>query len=117
MTRLSEIEEESEKAGGFHINLHLVLLAAIVLVIGFSAYRLFRWNMGTPPEEDTGEFQASDFDVEVLDNLIPLAPDKREGYVDDGVTTILCLGDDPFSLELGENGLAQQIAKKTGATV
>ena len=54
---------------------------------------------------------------ETLDNLIPLAPDKREGYVDDGVTTILCLGNDPFSLERGENGLAEQIAKKTGATV
>lgn len=116
MTEMSEIEEETGTTGGFHINLHLVLLAAIVLVIGFSAYRLYRWNLGTAPEEDPVE-QTENFDIEVLDNLIPLAPDKLEGYVDDGVTTILCLGDDPFSLELGENGLAQQIAKKTGATV
>lgn len=116
MTDVSEIEEGTEKTGGFHINLHLILLAAIVLVIGFSAYRLYRWNLGTAPEEDPVE-QTENFDIEVLDNLIPLAPDKLEGYVDDGVTTILCLGDDPFSLELGENGLAQQIAKKTGATV
>lgn len=116
LTDLSEIEEENKKAGGFPVNLHLILLAAIVLVIGFSAFRLYRWNLGTAPEEDPIG-PTEDFDVEVLDNLIPLAPDKLEGHVDDGVTTILCLGDDPFSLETGENGLAQQIAKKTGATV
>lgn len=116
MTSVSEIEKKNEKPEGFHINLHLVLLAAIVLVIGFSVFRLYRWNLGTAPEE-VPDGPTEDFDIEVLDNLIPLAPDKLEGYVDDGVTTILCLGDDPFSLELGENGLAQQIAKKTGATV
>lgn len=116
MSDVSEEQEENIKTGGFRINLNLILLAAIVLVVGFSAYRLYRWNKGTPPEE-VAEESDENFDIEVLDNLIPLAPDKREGYVDDGVTTILCLGDDPFSLELGENGLAQQIAKKTGATV
>lgn len=98
------------------INIHLILLGAIVLVIGFSAYRLYKWNKGTPSDY-APNYQTTDFDVEVMDNLIPLAPDKREGFEDDGVTTILCLGDDPFSLELGENGLARQIAQKTGATV
>lgn len=119
VTCVSDFSKETEntkKDGGFRINLNLILFIAIILVIGFSAYRLYRWNKGTPPEEISEE-STEDFDIEVLDNLIPLAPDKRENYVDDGVTTILCLGDDPFSLELGENGLAQQIAKKTGAVV
>ena len=52
-----------------------------------------------------------------MDYIIPLAPDKLEGREDDGVTTILCLGDDPFSLDQGSGGLAEQIAAKTGATV
>lgn len=116
MTGVSESAVKPKRDGGFHINLHLVLLAAIVLVIGFSAYRLYKWNKGTPSDYDPN-YQTTDFDIEVMDNLIPLAPDKREGFVDDGVTTILCLGDDPFSLDQGENGLAEQIAKKTGATV
>lgn len=77
------------------LNIHVILLAAIVLVIGFSAFRLYQWNKGERIEYDPNE-QNTDFDVEVLDNIIPLAPDKREGYADDGVTTILCLGDDPF---------------------
>ena len=116
MTDLSESVAEPKKRSGLLANIQFILLAAIVFVIGFSAYRLYKWNKGTPSDYDPN-YQTTDFDIEVLVNLIPLAPDKREGYVDDGVTTILCLGDDPFSLERGENGLAEQIAKKTGATV
>ena len=116
MTELSENAAKPKKRGVFLVNIQLILLGAIVLVIGFLAFRLYKWNKGTPSDYDPN-YQTTDFDIETLDNLIPLAPDKREGYVDDGVTTILCLGDDPFSLERGENGLAEQIAKKTGATV
>lgn len=114
-TEVSETTAK-EKKDGFHVNIHLILLAAIVLVIGFSAYRLYKWNKGTPSDYDP-KYQTTDFDIEVMDNIIPLAPENREGWVDDGVTTILCLGDDPFSLDRGENGLSEQIAKKTGATV
>lgn len=106
--------KEPEKR--FHINIHVVLLAAIVLIVAFAAYRLYRWNQGVPSDYDPS-YQTTAFDIEVMDSIIPLAPDKREGYADDGVTTVLCLGDDPFSLDQGENGLAEQIAKKTGATV
>ncbi|MCM1266770.1 MAG: hypothetical protein NC302_02600 [Bacteroidales bacterium] len=115
MTEVSDIPAKREKRR-IHVSVHLILLAAIVLVVGFSAFRLYRWNKGTPIVPDPDE-QTADFDVEVLDNLIPLAPDKREGWVDDGVTTILCLGDDPFSLDRGEGGLSEQIAEKTGAVV
>lgn len=108
--------DASSKNGGFRPSIHLILLAAIVLVIAFSAFRLYQWNKGERIEYDPND-QSTEFDVEALDSIIPLAPDKREGYEDDGVTTILCLGDDPFSLNQGENGLAEQIAKKTGATV
>lgn len=69
---------------------------------------------GIQVDYDPGQ-QTTEFDVEVLDSIIPLAPDKLEGHEDDGVTSILCLGDDPFSLDQGEGGLAEQIAQKTGA--
>ena len=100
----------------FHINIHLILLTAIVLIAGFSAYRLYKWNKGVPSDYDPN-YQTTDFDTEAMDNIIPLAPDKLEGHEDDGVTTILCLGDDPFSLNQGPGGLAEQIAARTGATV
>ena len=100
----------------FQINIHMILLAAIVLIAGFSAYRLYQWNKGVPSDYDP-DYQTTAFDTEAMDNIIPLAPDKLEGHEDDGVTTILCLGDDPFSLERGEGGLSEQIAAKTGASV
>lgn len=105
-----------KKEKGFHINIHIIILGAIVLIAGFSAYRLYKWNKGVPSDYDPN-YQTTDFDVEAMDNIIPLAPDKLEGHEDDGITTILCLGDDPFSLNQGEGGLAEQIAAKTGATV
>lgn len=98
------------------VNIHVILLGAIVLIVGFSAYRLYKWNKGVPSDYDPN-YQTTDFDIEAMDSIIPLAPDKLEGREDDGVTTILCLGDDPFSLNQGPGGLAEQIAAKTGATV
>lgn len=100
----------------FHLNLHIVLLSAIVIIIIICAYRLYKWDQGTESTYDPN-FQTTEFDVEALDSIIPLAPDKLEGHEDDGVTTILCLGNDPFSLNKGETGLAEQIAAKSGATV
>lgn len=106
----------TKQGGRFHINIHIILLGIIVLVAAFSAYRLYKWNKGVPSDYDPN-YQTTAFDIETIDNIIPLAPDKLEGREDDGVTTILCLGDDPFSLNQGAGGLAEQIAAKTGATV
>lgn len=100
----------------FHINIHFIFLIAIILIAVFCAYRLYKWNKGVAYEYDPNA-ETSEFDVEAMDNIIPLAPDKLEGREDDGVTTILCLGDDPFSLNQGEGGLAEQIAAKANATV
>lgn len=114
----NEMQAESVENTGkhFHINMHFVLLGAIVLIIVFSAIKLYIWNKGTPSDYDPNA-QTTEFDIEAMDNIIPLAPDKLEGHEDDGITTILCLGDDPFSLDQGEGGLAEQIAAMTGATV
>ena len=113
-----ETEEtaEQEQIRRFRINIHVVILGVIVLLVGFSAYRLYRWNKGVPSDYDPN-YQTTDFDIEAMDLIIPLATDMLEGHEDDGITTILCLGDDPFSLNQGEGGLAEQIAAKTGATV
>ncbi len=112
----SHEDASSKKQAGKQINLHIILLCAIALTVAFSAYRLYKWNKGVPSDYDPNQ-QTDAFDVEAMDNIIPLAPDKLEGREDDGITTILCLGDDPFSMNQGEGGLAEQIAKKTGATV
>lgn len=115
-TPASKATAEAEEKPKLRINLHMILLGAIAIIIITCAYKLYKWNKGTPSDYDPN-YQTTDFDVEVLDSIIPLAPDKLEGRQDDGVTTILCLGNDPFSLNKGEHGLAEQIAAKSGATV
>ena len=111
-----EQKTKEQKLPHFRINLHIVFLSAIALIFVICAYKLYKWNKGVVPADDPS-IEAGDFDVEVLDNIIPLAPDKLEGHEDDGVTTILCLGDDPLSLDRSETGIAELIAAKTGATV
>lgn len=90
--------------------MHIVLIAAIVIIFIVCAYKLYKWNKGVPSDYDPN-YITTDFDIEALDSIIPLAPDKLEGHEDDGQTTILCLGNDPFSKEKGQdNGLAEMIA-------
>lgn len=113
-------DEENSSDNGrshFHLNLHFVLIAAILIIACVSVYRLIRWNQGTQLSDDTDEIDTSQFDIEVLDMILPMDASKLEGHADDGVTTILCLGNNPFSDDRDSTGLAAQISSKTGAVV
>lgn len=105
------------KKTSLQIVLHIVLLAAIILIAVVSVYRLYRWNQGTPLDIDADDFDASQFDIETLDMIIPMDSSLLEGREDDGVTTILCLGNNPFADDRDSTGLAAQIAAKTDSVV
>ena len=119
-----EAEEDlSEKPGKkndkkkFKINIHMILIAIIVVVLGISAVQLIRWNRGETitldPNEDTSEF-----DIEVLDELIPMSPSDYEGHQFDDETTVLLLGNGDLAMSrVDENGLDKQIADLAGVTV
>lgn len=100
----------------FKINFHLVIVGLILLIAIVSVYKLVKWNIGTKSDFDPN-YTTTDFDIETLDMIIPMNSTDLAGHVDDGVTTILCLGNAPFSDERGDIGLAARIADKTGATV
>lgn len=114
-----EPDQETPKVSksGFHINLHFILIAAIFLIAIVSVYRLYRWNQGTPLDTDTADVDPSQFDIEALDMIIPMDSSLLAGREDDGVTTILCLGNNPFTDDRGDTGLASQIASKTNSAV
>ena len=98
--------------------IHIVFIALIVIIAGVSAFRLYRWNKGSRnPEADIEQVDPSEFDTETMDMILPMDGSLLEGHEDDGELTILCLGNNPFSDERGENGLAAKIAEKTNATV
>lgn len=98
---------------------HIILIIAILAVAGTAVYRLYRWNQGTTSnvEADIEQVDPSEFDVETLDMIIPLDSSRLEGHEDDGELEILCLGNNPFSDDRTEGGLAGLIASKTGAKV
>lgn len=114
-----DVQTDSPKDGksGFHVNLHVILIAAILVIAAISVYRLNKWNQGTNASEDDTNIDTSQFDIEVLDMILPMDSSKLSGHEDDGVTTILCLGNNPFSDDREKTGLAAQIADKTGAVV
>ncbi len=106
---------EREKKG-LRINPHLVLLAAILVLAGISVLKLVIWNRGTKSDYDPDHL-AEGFDIEALDTIIPLSESLLDGHADDGVTTILCLGNNPLTDETGDNGFTSLLAAKTGAAV
>ena len=89
--------------------LHLALLVAIVAVILIAIVRLVLWNRGTELKVHSGQ-NSGKYIIEVNDNMVYLPDSKLEGHTDDGVTTILCLGNEPFSQDTSGTGLAGQIA-------
>ncbi|MCL2050994.1 MAG: hypothetical protein FWG91_04630 [Lachnospiraceae bacterium] len=95
------------------INYHLLILAAIVLIFAVGFFILLRWNKGVDSDFDP-DFFTTEFDVEALDFIMFEDKELALGREDDGELHILCLGNNPFTDEMGENGLAALIAKETG---
>ncbi len=98
------------------VNGHIILLAAILILAVTAIVRLIIWNIGTKSDFDPDNI-AEGYDVEALDTIIPLSESKLEGHDDDGVTTILCLGNNPLTDETGGNGFISLLSSKTGAVI
>ncbi len=107
---LPEVSEgETESSGRRRLPLHLILPIVIVAVLVIAVVRFMVWSKGTDLHIDSSG-NADRFNIEVNDNMVYLPDSKLEGHEDDGVTTILCLGNEPFSEDTSDTGLAGQIA-------
>ena len=113
-----EILDDEDERGGFNLPwwVHAIIIGIIVLIIAGSVWALYRWNTGTKITFDKTE-DMSIYEVERLDNVFYLTAEDLEGHEDDGVNTILCLGNDAFTYVAGENSLSSKIASLTGSTV
>ncbi|MCR5404283.1 MAG: hypothetical protein K6E91_10780 [Butyrivibrio sp.] len=103
-----------ESKGGIPVYVHVIVIALILGVIAFSVFRLVRWNMGTVRTEGVVE---GDFEVEVEDQVFLLPEDKKALHEDDGVETILFLGNDILTFYNNDEGFVEQVGQKTGARV
>lgn len=98
------------------VSKHTIFFAVAALLFILTVIRLLVWNIGKESDYDPNEHNA-EFDTELLDYVQPLDPEVLKGRTDDGVTTILALGNDPLSDERGEDGLCALMEKATGATI
>ena len=113
-------EPEAPKASSprrFHLGIHLILICVILVIAGTAVFRLHRWNNSARQKTDMESEDPSQFDIETLDMIIPMDSARLVGREDDGVTTILCLGNNPFSDDRGDSGLAGKIAAKTDSVI
>lgn len=99
-----------------NLNFHLIFFVVVIVLFIFAIIKFALWNKGEDSGYDPDEI-TTEFDVETMDHIQPMDTSRFEGIEDDGVTTILCLGNSPFADNKGENGLAQTIGKKMNATV
>lgn len=97
--------KHGKKKWNFHI-LFFVVIAALFL---FAIVRLLIWNIGKSSGYDPNE-DTSEFDTEPLDYIQPLNKEQLNGKPEDGVTTIFCLGNSPFSDNGADNTLTASIA-------
>ncbi len=95
--------------------IHFVFLAVVLVIIAVVVVRVAVWNRGTT--DDTEVVVDEDFDVEPNDYIQPLSAQDMQSKTDDGVDTILTLGNSPFADGGEDNNLAKAIAKSMDATV
>lgn len=98
------------------INPHLVIWRMIGILFLIVVIRLIIWNIGTKSDFDPDNI-SDDFDTEALDTIYKVNTAKIEGFVDDGVTTVLIIGNDPITDKSGDGSISSLVADKTQAQV
>ncbi len=108
-----DMESEDGGDGRRHLpGLRMLLFIAIIAVVAIAGIRLYIWNRGVKISVDPSE--ASKYDTESMDNIMPLSDKLKGSHQYDDTETILCLGNSPFSDDQAA-GLAQQIQAKAEA--
>jgi hypothetical protein len=92
--------------------IHLIIWGIAVVMIIIAVAVIIKWNKGTKSDYDPDNLMEG-FDVETNDYIQPLSSEQLVGKTDDGVTTILALGNSPFA----DNGDANNLTSALGATM
>ena len=96
------------------INWHYIFLGVFAVIVITAAVRLIVWNIGI--KDDTRiTSDDSENDIEVMDYILPLKASLLEGREDDGITTVVCLGNAPFADDRNEeNNLTRLMEQELG---
>lgn len=98
------------------INPHLIIWIIIGILLIVSIVKLIIWNIGTKSDFDPNNI-TDDYNTEALDVTYKIDRSKIEGFVDDEITTVLMIGNNPISDCTDENGIPALVADSTKAEV
>lgn len=98
------------------INPHAVIWIVIAILLFISVVRLVIWNIGTQSNFDPDNI-TDDFTTEALDTIYRVDRSKIEGFVDDNITTVLMVGNNPLESSSSPFGIASIVAEKSDAQV
>lgn len=98
------------------INGHAIFFLVIAIIFAIVVIQLLIWNKGKHSDYDPNDI-TDEFDVELLDYIQPLDSEALKGREDDGINTVLALGNDPLSDDRSDDGLAALMEKATGANI
>lgn len=113
-------EEELPEKRGFRLNLHIVLIAVILLTVSVIYIRFSNWGQFVDPSTNLGDSETEDDTEETLDSILPLtdadgvmiAPDLSDGL------SIAVFGNAPFADDRDSgDSLAAMVAELSDATV
>lgn len=103
----------------FKVNLHIVFAVAVVLIIVLIAKKFIGFGRTISKEEIDAIPTPENPEITVYDELFAnMAENDGTFPEDDGVTTVVCFGNSPFSDDLNDkDNLCRLFAEETGATV
>ena len=96
---------------------HLGVLILILLIAVTAIVKLIRWNKGRDSGYDPTEIN-TEFDTESEDYFVPLSPEAEALQKDDGVTSILLLGNGALAKDkASSDGIGNLLEQMTGGKV
>ncbi len=99
------------------INWHLVLLVVFIFAVVFIIWRFKNW--GTKVDLDKlAPIDDNEYDVERLDNILPLIYEGNASAPNDGIRKVVLFGNDTFAQNKGtSDDMAKMIAELSDSTV
>lgn len=96
--------------------IHIILISIIVLLFSSSFIKLYLWDKSSA-DIQTEDIKDTDFDTETEDFYVAVDPARIESHPDDGITTILMLGDSSLDDYADNTGIPTLVRETTDATV
>lgn len=105
-------DEDYEKKGKIPRWVHFAVLGVIVVIVLYYVFQIVKWNHSSIELKESDEKNIA---AELQDFITYRSDEQKAGHKDDGQETILMVGNDAITHDLGDTGIAAQIEKASGA--